>query len=287
MHPNIIHLRFPFSFFLMPVFLFAWSQQAEIEWTSMLVCFFVLHVLVYPSSNGYNSYMDNDAGSIGGIKSPPTVPRSMFYLSLGLDLLAICISILVLDKGVSVYLIAYILASRAYSYRGIRIKKYPVWGFLHVAFFQGVVIFLLSKLAMGYRFTPDFEGFLSLFISFLLVGAGYPLTQVYQHKQDKEDGVKTLSMMLGIKGTFVFSTILFALLGIAMGVYQFFIQESWLNTVLFYLCLSPVLLFFVKWSNKVKQDESEANFENTMHMNKLGALMVNLFFIIIIIKNYL
>jgi len=287
MHPNIIHLRIPFSIFLMPVFLFAWSQQAEIEWVSMVICFLVLHFLVYPSSNGYNSYMDNDQGSIGGIKSPPKVPKSMLHLSLVLDLVAIGVAVLFLGKWISVLLASYILASRAYSYRRIRIKKYPVLGFLHVAFFQGVVIYWLSKLAMGYPLLLDFGGFLSLLISFLLVGAGYPLTQVYQHKQDKEDGVKTISMLLGIRGTFVFSTIMFAVLGVAMGVYQLFVKESWVNALLFYVCLSPVLVYFTIWSNKVKQNESEANFENTMRMNKIGAWAVNLFFILLIIKNYL
>jgi 1,4-dihydroxy-2-naphthoate octaprenyltransferase len=32
----------------------------------------------------------------------------------------------------------------------------------------------------------------------LLIGGFYPLTQIYQHRQDKEDGVRTLSMLLGL-----------------------------------------------------------------------------------------
>lgn len=231
--------------------------------------------------------MDNDTESIGGIKSPPKVPKSMFGISLFMDIVAMGISFFCLSKAITLFMLSYIIASRAYSFRGIRIKKYPILGFLHVAFFQGIVIYLIARLATGQTIFFDTQVLFSLLISFLLVGAGYPLTQVYQHKQDKLDGVKTMSILLGIKGTFVFSTIMFAVLGIAMGVYQYFLQGSWMNALFFYLCLAPVLVFYTRWHQQVKANVEAANFENTMRMNKLGAWMVNLFFIIIIIKNYL
>ena len=63
-------LRFPFSFFLLPVYLFALSQVPSPHWGHALLIFFILHLLVYPASNGYNSYMDRDESSIGGIKQP-------------------------------------------------------------------------------------------------------------------------------------------------------------------------------------------------------------------------
>ncbi|MFI5187293.1 MAG: prenyltransferase, partial [Chitinophagales bacterium] len=53
-------LRFHFSLFLLPVFLFALSQLNTINWQNAAIVFFILHVLVYPASNGYNSYMDRD-----------------------------------------------------------------------------------------------------------------------------------------------------------------------------------------------------------------------------------
>jgi 1,4-dihydroxy-2-naphthoate polyprenyltransferase len=287
MHPNILHLRFPFSLFLMPVFLFAISPYDQGDWLSVMVCFFVLHLLVYPSSNGYNSYMDNDTESIGGIQLPPKVPKSMFGITLVMDIAALGISWALLSNTITLLLFGYILASRAYSYRGIRIKKYPIWGFLHVAFFQGVVVYVMARLSMGHPIKLDMQEWLGLLISFLLVGAGYPLTQVYQHKQDREDGVRTISMLLGIKGTFMFSGIMFAILGVAMGVFQFYDKNSLNNVFLFYGCLAPVLVFYNRWHHQVKADERAANFENTMRMNKLGAWMVNVFLILIFIKNFL
>lgn len=279
----LLHLRIPFSVYLMPVFLFALSQAGTIDWNSTLVCFVALHFFLYPASNGYNSYMDQDTGSIGGIKSPPKVPKAMFFISLILDSLGILLVYFWVPNPIaSLLALLYVLASRAYSYRKIRIKKYPVLGFLHVSIFQGVVIFLLTSISAGSTILYGLEFKVSLCMAFALVGAGYPLTQVYQHEQDKKDDVKTLSMQLGIRGTFVFSSILFAALG-ALACYFFgILQQKWSYILLFALCTAPVFGFFNIWMRSVFSNPEEANFENTMRMNNIAAISVNLFFTILI-----
>jgi 1,4-dihydroxy-2-naphthoate octaprenyltransferase len=281
--PLLLHLRIPFGVYLMPVFLFALSQADSLDWNSTLACFVALHFFLYPASNGYNSYMDQDTGSIGGIKSPPKVPKSMFVLSLILDSIGILLIYFWVSNPVaSALALLYVLASRAYSYRKIRIKKFPVLGFLHVSIFQGVVIFLLVSISTGSTILYDMEFMVSLCMAFVLVGAGYPLTQVYQHEQDKKDGVKTLSMLLGIRGTFVFSSILFAALG-ALAFYYFgILQQKWSYLLLFALCTAPVFGFFNLWMRSVFSKPEEANFENTMRMNNIAAISVNVFFIILI-----
>ena len=79
---TIILLRIPFSYFLMPVFLFAVSQVNDINWLNTIICFFVLHLFIYPASNGYNSYMDQDETSIGGLEHPPKATKQLFYISI-------------------------------------------------------------------------------------------------------------------------------------------------------------------------------------------------------------
>ena len=278
----IVHLRFPFSVFLMPVFWFALSQSHAPNVGNVCVIFSVLHLLVYPSSNGYNSYMDNDTESIGGIKHPPKVPKTMFLVSVAMDVLAVLMVFFYFHLGIVALLLVYILASRAYSYRGIRLKKYPIIGFLTVATVQGCVVFSMVSWAINGSFTPNFAYFLSLFIGFLLVGAGYPLTQIYQHKQDAADSVKTLSLLLGIRGTFVFSGVLFALLGASLTL--FFIEYGNGTNDIFLLaaCLSPVTFYFVNWLLKTFKDEKNADFEHTMRMNKIGSVCLNLFFLLLI-----
>jgi UbiA prenyltransferase family len=281
----LLHLRLPFSVFLMPVFWFALSQTKSTDYTYILVIFLVLHLLVYPSSNGYNSYMDNDTESIGGIKNPPKVPKIMFLVSVCMDFLAFCIVLFYFKIAVAVLLLAYILASRAYSYRGIRLKKYPIIGFLTVAIFQGCVVLTMVLWAINGSVLFDSQWFLSIFIAFLLIGAGYPLTQIYQHKQDSDDGVKTLSLLLGIRGTFVFSAVLFAMLGAGLVTFFMLFGRGVGDVVLLAICLSPVAFYFVNWMRKTFLDPKNADFEHTMTMNKIGSLFLNLFFILLILKN--
>lgn len=283
----ILHLRLPFSLYLMPVFLFSLSQQSHVNWTNTLIVFVVLHLFLYPSSNGYNSYMDQDTGSIGGIKSPPKVPKAMFFTSIILDIAGLLLLVILIKNNlVSFLALLYVLASRAYSYRKIRIKRFPIMGFLHVSFFQGVVIFLLSSTAMSNNSVADTTLIVQLIIAFLLVAAGYPLTQVYQHEQDKADNVTTLSMKLGIKGTFIFSAILFMLLGICLFLYLGIIMNEWLKLGLFALFTFPVFSYFFKWMKQVFKTQQAATFENTMRMNNIGAWCVNLYFIVYITLNY-
>src|SRR3954471_3392589 len=55
----------------------------------------------------------------------------------------------------------------------------------------------------------------AMLIATLLIGAYYPLTQIYQHEEDSARGDVTISILLGIKGTFIFSASMF---GIAFAV---------------------------------------------------------------------
>jgi 1,4-dihydroxy-2-naphthoate octaprenyltransferase len=280
----IVHLRLPFSFFLMPVFLFALSQGEHILLWPTVLLFAVLHLLAYPSSNAYNSYMDQDTGSIGGLEAPPKVPSIVFPITLGLDFLALALTVFYLPFGTFLLLLAYILASRAYSYRGIRLKKYPIVGFLTVAIFQGPVVYWMSVWAMEGQ-APEWSlaAALCSAISLLLIGAGYPLTQVYQHEQDRADGVHTLSMMLGIRGTFLFSGTLYAVLGGLLAWYFAGVKSDWPSLGLFALCSAPVMCYFAYWMRACFADASQANFKHTMRSNLIGAFAINLFFLLLIL----
>ena len=124
-------LRIPFSVFLSPLYFFSLSQVPVIDWGKAVLIFIILHVLIYPASNGYNSYMDRDTGSIGGLEKPPPPSRQLFFVTIVLDVIAILLCFLIGPLFAAVTLL-YIGASKAYSYRGIRLKKFPVIGYLTV-----------------------------------------------------------------------------------------------------------------------------------------------------------
>ena len=273
-------LRFHFSLFLLPVYLFAVSQLDKINWNDAIVVFFILHVLVYPSSNGYNSYMDRDETPIGGLPHPLQPTKQLFYVTIIMDILAIIFSL-----TISIYfalgVLLYILASRAYSYRGIRLKKFPLTGYLIVVIFQGALTFFLSYHGSSADKTLVIP-FWPALASSLLIGGYYPLTQIYQHEEDLKDGVVTISYKLGKKGTFVFCGIVFALATAAMfftfderGQLQFFF--------IFAVCMLPMVFFFTRWMTKTWKDQSKADFKNSLRMNLLASGCTTICFLILII----
>ncbi len=85
-------LRFHFSFFLMPVYWFALSQVVNPNIGRVVLIFLVIHLLIYPSSNGFNSYMDRDEESIGGLKKPLQPTRQLWWATILMDILAIAMA---------------------------------------------------------------------------------------------------------------------------------------------------------------------------------------------------
>jgi 1,4-dihydroxy-2-naphthoate octaprenyltransferase len=260
----------------MPVYWFALSQTDSINETRAMIIFIILHLLVYPASNGYNSYMDRDTESVGGIKNPMLPTKQLFYATLLLDAFAIVLSCFI-SLFFVMGILAYILASRAYSYRGIRLKRYPVIGYLTVIIFQGAVTFFLVM--HGSNTSKALAVPLPAMIAAsLLIGGFYPLTQIYQHQQDKDDGVTTLSSLLGYKGTFIFTGIIyfFAVSTLAYQLISTLQQNSFFIIQIFFI---PVLVYFFWWFRQVSLQHTAANFVNTMRMTLLASVCTNAAFI--------
>ncbi|GAB3924663.1 UbiA family prenyltransferase [Mucilaginibacter myungsuensis] len=268
----IAHLRFVFSLFLFPVFLFALSQTPHADQSKVWLVFFIWHFLAFPASNGYNSYFDRDEQSIGLLERPPKVDISLYYFSLLIEALAFGLGFLISWQFALAVLI-YGIMSKLYSHPATRLKKYPIISFLTVFFFQGAFIYWSTWSALN---TGDlFQGWDSRFviagaICSCLIGASYPLTQVYQHEEDSSRGDRTLSLLLGYKGSFIFSGALFA--GGLVLMYLFWRPTGDLYYFYQFLILTlPIFLYFNWWFYKVGQDTRHANFKNAMRMNFLSA----------------
>lgn len=278
----IKHLRLPFSLFLLPVFIFALSQAAEVNTYTAWLVFVTWHFFVYPASNGFNSYFDKDEGSIALLKNPPSVDKSLYYVSLILDGIALILAALV---GVQFFVavILYGTISKLYSHPAVRLKKYPFLSFFIIFIFQGAFVYWTSYAAItnssilnGWNLNFILAGL----ICSCLIGANYPLTQVYQHAEDSRRGDQTLSIRLGVRGSFLFTAILFAL---AVGL-SFWYWNNVHNRANFRLFLAfsfPVFLVFTRWLFKVWWDEKEASYKNMSVMTWTGGLMMLGYFSII------
>ncbi|MES3016902.1 MAG: UbiA family prenyltransferase [Bacteroidota bacterium] len=275
----ILHLRFAFSFFLLPVFLFACSQAPEVIALNAVLTFVIWHLLVYPASNGYNSYFDKDEGSIALLEKPPKVDKSLYYFSLILDATGLLLAAYV-NWSLFFAVLIYGLFSKLYSHPAVRLKKFPAASFLIVIVFQGACVYWSSYAAIsgldivvGWNINFLIAGLICSF----LIGATYPLTQVYQHDEDRKRGDKTLSIVLGIKGSFYFSALFFLISIVLLGFYWYRLDEIY-KFWLFLALVIPVIVFFGNWFLKVYNDSSEANFKNMSRMTLLSGGMMVVYF---------
>lgn len=275
-------LRFHFSVFLMPVYWFALTQLVNINWLNTAFIFFILHVLVYPSSNGYNSYMDRDSSPIGGLANPLQPTKQLFYTTVVMDLLAVVLSLLI-SSWFAAGILVYIIGSRLYSYRGIRLKQYPIIGYLTVITLQGGLVYWMVYHGSSVLLKTGMP-IAGMIAASLLIGGFYPLTQIYQHKQDKDDGVTTISSLLGYRKTFVFCAIVYSVAMLFVG-YTFFSSLMFNEFFILLIFFLPILVYFLWWAVKVWRSEKFADFKHTMQMNVLASVCTNAAFITILIMN--
>lgn len=281
----LTHLRIPFSVYLMPVYWMAISHGYFVVdiWKAVAV-FICIHLFVYPASNGYNSWYDQDEGSIGGLETPPPVPAQLYKWVLIFDLIGFLLALWI-GWVFALLLLGYVLASKAYSYPKVRLKKYPFISTLTVVFFQGAYTYLMVQ--AGSINNPLTEPFLlshynmsvAITASLFLI-ASYPLTQIYQHDEDSRRGDHTLSLKLGINGTFAWSSLWFAV-STAWLVYTYLSlgeTETW-RAIIFLVGGGPVLAVFGFWVWQYNQGQEVVNFKRAMLMNQVSSLTLSAVFV--------
>ena len=280
---TFLHLRFPFSFFLLPVFLFALAIAESRNWINMGLTFFILHLLLYPASNGYNSYFDKDEESIGGLKNPPKTTKELYWVSLAMDGLALVLGLFI-SWQFSLMLLVYGMVSKSYSHPMVRLKKKPILGWLAVGIFQGWFTFLMTLVGvMGVGFSELWIWQIqipAILSSALLLGS-YPMTQIYQHREDKLRGDTTISLKLGIKGTFIFTAVFF-LFSNGGFLWYFLNYHSMMDAFYFQAALTPVMIYFFYWFFQSLKNSAVVNYSNTMGLNWISSTMLNAFFLLLI-----
>ena len=281
---TLLHLRIPFSYNLSPIFLLALTvSRHTVLWKALLV-FIILHLFIYPASNGFNSYYDRDEESIGGLEKPPPVQEDLLRYSLLFDLTGVLLG-MIINWQFALGLLIYGLASKSYSYDRIRLKKKPLISWLAVAFTQGAFTVLLIFIAIdkhGWELAYHPETLIAAFLSSLFLMAAYPMTQVYQHSEDSRRGDRTLSLLLGVRGTFIFTSAFFISATIGFILYYMHYYGV-LSAVVFILSQFPTLIYFLTWFHRVWKDEKAADFTSTMRMNLISSTMLNLFFCLLIL----
>lgn len=276
-----LHLRIHFSYFLLPIFLFCLSVSPNLDGPRIFWVFFILHFLLYPASNAYNSYFDKDEKSIGGLKNPPPVKKGLYFLALTLDVVAVISGYIKINTTFAFMLLIYGLVSKAYSHPAIRLKKYAWTSWIITGVFQGIFTFMMcyagiNDFAIGQAWTQDI--LIPGILTSIMLWANYPMTQIYQHEEDLKRGDITLSAKLGIPGTFYFSSAVFT---VAIGGFLLYFKYTFNESYawVFLVILLPVLTYFFYWLMLVLKDLGNADYKHTMQLNLISATCLNAFFI--------
>lgn len=276
-----LHLRIHFSFFLLPIFLFSLAISPNLNTHRILWVFVILHFLLYPASNGYNSYFDKDEKSIGGLKNPPPVNKGLYSLSLILDGLAIILAYIKINTTFTIMVLIYGLVSKAYSHPSIRLKKHAWTSWIITGMFQGLFTFLMCYIGINdFPLSATFnrEIIVPALLTSVMLWANYPLTQVYQHEEDLKRGDVTLSARLGIAGTFYFAASVFTLaIGGLLLYFRFAFATKY--ALVFLISLLPLLIYFFYWFFLIMKSNRNADYTHTMRLNFISAICLNGFFI--------
>jgi 4-hydroxybenzoate polyprenyltransferase len=276
---TILHLRIPFSFYLLPFFCFAASQSVSPDLWYLFLSAIIIHFIFYPSANAFNSYYDKDEGSIGGLENPPPVDKELLYVSYVFEIASLALAFLISWRFV-VMLFIITMMFKAYSHPLVRLKKYPWIGLLTVALFQGGHTYMMSYMAInnvGFAALLEYPVIIPAMLCTILLLGSYPMTQIYQHGEDGKRGDLTISRMLGVRGTFIWTGIIYALGILGFVLYLKNYYSSFISFV-FLLSLAPTLIYFIKWFLRVLKDESKADYRSTMKLNQISSLCFMFFF---------
>jgi 1,4-dihydroxy-2-naphthoate octaprenyltransferase len=182
----------------------------------------------------------------------------------------------------------YVAVSKAYSWRGIRIKKYGLLSWLVVVFFQGAFTFMMVNMCCENSFDVSWfthKNIESMIIATFLIGGFYPLTQIYQHEEDSARGDMTISYRLGIMGTFIFTAGLFIVANV-IAYYYFTAYYSSNQFFIFNLCLLPVTGYFLYWFAVTLRDKARADFTHSARMTIISSLSMIVCFGVIFFMNH-
>jgi 1,4-dihydroxy-2-naphthoate octaprenyltransferase len=264
----------------MPFFCFALAEVPQVNWISAALAFVAIHLFYNPASNGFNSYYDKDEKSIGGLEHPPQVEQDLLRASLLFDAIALVLAAFV-NGTFAIMLLIIGFVSKAYSHPSIRLKKYPVLGLLTVSLFQGAWTYGMSYVACcngNWEVLFDSRVVQAATLSSVLLLGSYPMTQIYQHEEDLKRGDKTFSAMLGVRGTFLWTAAVFGLAALGMSLY-FASYYDFRPVLVLFLCLTPTLLFFMRWAIESWESAAQADFKRTMLLNLLSSVSFILFFV--------
>lgn len=272
----LTHLRLHYQLLLAPIFLWGYLLVGSQPDRTFWLAFLAFHIFLYGGTTAFNSYYDRDEGPVGGLARPPLPVASLLPFSLIMQAIGARLAAFVNRPFLLIYLIIFVLGT-AYSHPRARFKGRPLAGLLTVGIGQGV----LAALGGWVAAQPDLT-FLDLtrvslldwvgIVAVALVTVGfYPITQIYQIKEDLARGDLTFAAWVGPQATFRFAILVQTVAALLLvGVIAQVLGPLQAVTVaLFY---GALLVATVQWATHFDSNAVLTNFRRVMRINAFTSL---------------
>jgi hypothetical protein len=92
-------------------------------------------------------------------------------------------------------------------------------------------------------------------------------------------------MLLGIRGTFILCAAMFALAAVVFFIHYGLVRGSPRLACLFAVCQVPLVAYFFSWARQAWKNPAAADFRHAMAMNLLSAIVMNSFFVGILLAS--
>ena len=272
------HLRLHYQFLLLSgAYLLGGAFSSNENWIMFIIQYLNVHILLFGGLTAYNSFWDKDKGPIGGLKNPPKIENWMHNASLGLQIAGLIIALFVNYYFASLYFLVMVL-SIFYSHPKIRWKGKPLLSFIPVGLGTGLLSFYMGYLAFGAG-KLDYFTFLAGIGTTLIIISMYPISQVYQIKQDKNKNIRTFANYYGlekVRRLFIFAYSA-GLIMVAISLLNF----SYILSVLTIILGLPVMFFANRKLKKVKGNKKE--YSAIMKIKYFTSLALTLFVLLILV----
>ena len=264
MRPLFKLLRLPYQFQLGPIFLWGfWLGGGPFDsWRDFVrfaAIFLIFHIGAFGGLTALNSFYDRDEGPIGGMWNPPRVPEHLGAFAWIVQIGGLCALLPFVAQSASGAKLLWIycgllVLSLLYSHPVTRWKGRPWHSLFIVTTGQGVLDCLAGAFAATSTRLDDvwMSGLLGATI---LVAAFYPLTQLYQARDDRKRGDKTLATWLLDAGgrDYVFAwSMSLLLLGAMYNAFALWRKMLPFDSALLLIATALPLWFLWNWRN---QDE--------------------------------
>ena len=214
--------------------------------------FLVIHLLLFGGATVYNSFWDKDDGPVGGLQNPPelagwTRPASMVLQYLGL--------ILSIPMGIT-YIAFYLMSMLLfwmYSHPSMRWKGHPWLSMVAIGISTGINSVIFGFLAAGSPFT--FHMLIPALGVALIMLSVYPISQIYQIREDRRRGDRTFVAAYGPKSVHSFFLTAF-FPGVAFTTAGFYHFVPGLTLVFAFIAFTAGILLSI-YIRSLKGDESE------------------------------